>query len=79
MNKNKTIIVFSWMLMAMLFGCSDSDANDNNNSGDQGFTYNDVITAYDSFNENLFQDSRKSSIVNVLAERARIFKFSIPK
>lgn len=47
------------MLMAMLFGCSDSDANDNNNSGDQGFTYNDVITAYDSFNENLFQDSRK--------------------
>lgn len=59
MNKNKTIIVFSWMLMAMLFGCSDSDANDNNNSGDQGFTYNDVITAYDSFNENLFQDSRK--------------------
>ena len=51
MNKNKIIIVFSWILGAMLFGCSDSDANENNNSGDKGFTYSDVITAYDSFNE----------------------------
>lgn len=47
MNKNKIIIVFSWILGAMLFGCSDSDANENNNSGDKGFTYSDVITAYD--------------------------------
>ena len=54
MNKNKIIIVFSWILGAMLFGCSDSDANENNNSGDKGFTYSDVITAYDSFNEYLF-------------------------
>ena len=45
MNKNKIIIVFSWILGAMLFGCSDSDANENNNSGDKGFTYSDVITA----------------------------------
>ena len=59
MNKNKIIIVFSWILGAMLFGCSDSDANENNNSGDKGFTYSDVITAYDSFNEYLFQDSRQ--------------------
>lgn len=60
MNKNKTIIVFSWMLMAMLFGCSDSDANDNNNSSDQGFTYNDVITAYDSFNDTYSKIPAKS-------------------
>ena len=59
LNKNKIIIVFSWILGAMLFGCSDSDANENNNSGDKGFTYSDVITAYDSFNEYLFQDSRQ--------------------
>ena len=59
MNKNKIIIVFSWILGAMLFGCSDSDANENNNSGDKGFTYSDVITAYDPFNEYLFQDSRQ--------------------
>lgn len=58
MNKNKIIIVFGWMLIAALFGCSDSDADENKNSGDKGFTYNDVITAYDSFNEHLFIDSR---------------------
>ena len=58
MIKNKMGFAIGCMLMVMLFGCSDSDANENVKPEEQGFTYNDVITAYDSFNDNMFIDAR---------------------
>lgn len=60
MNKTKILTASLWILAVMLFGCSDSDDNDYdyNPPAEYSFTYEDVITAYDSFNKHLFIEAR---------------------